>query len=128
MVRNILVPLDGSVAAEHALPWALSLAARANAGIRLAHVHVVPTPTLAGTEFFGDLSFDATLRQQEKVYIEEVAGKLRSAGAKDVSSEVLEGPIVDSLSDYSSKAGVDLALMTTHGRGRFRTVLAGECG
>src|SRR5262245_48977892 len=39
MVRSIMVPLDGSTFSEHALPLALSVARRANAGVCLMHVH-----------------------------------------------------------------------------------------
>ena len=39
MQRAILVPLDGSAFGEQALPVALSIAQRAGARVRLAHVH-----------------------------------------------------------------------------------------
>jgi nucleotide-binding universal stress UspA family protein len=37
--RNVLVPLDGTPAAEHALPYALAVARRAGAELTLAHVY-----------------------------------------------------------------------------------------
>ena len=39
MFRSLLVPLDGSAAAEHALPMALSLARRFEATLKIVHVH-----------------------------------------------------------------------------------------
>jgi hypothetical protein len=36
MYRSIMVPLDGSVFSEHALPLALSIARRAGAALQLA--------------------------------------------------------------------------------------------
>ena len=39
MFQSILVPLDGSVLGEHALPWAVTIARKANAMLRLCHVH-----------------------------------------------------------------------------------------
>jgi nucleotide-binding universal stress UspA family protein len=41
MYRSIMVPLDGSRAAEHALPLAISIARRAGATLQLAHIHDV---------------------------------------------------------------------------------------
>ena len=41
MFRTILVPLDGSPFAEHALPWALHLAGRAGASLELVRGHVL---------------------------------------------------------------------------------------
>src|SRR5687767_948680 len=38
MIRTVLVPLDGSPLAEHALPLALGVARRAGAAVCLAHV------------------------------------------------------------------------------------------
>jgi len=40
MYRSILVPLDGSAAAEHALPMTLSLTRRFAAALTIIHVHV----------------------------------------------------------------------------------------
>ena len=42
MYRSILVPLDGSVFAEHALPVALAIARRSAATLQIARVHVAP--------------------------------------------------------------------------------------
>ena len=39
MFQSLLVPLDGSALGEHALPWAVSIARRTNATLRLCHVH-----------------------------------------------------------------------------------------
>ena len=39
-LREVLVPLDGSVVAEHALPWAIEIAAKAGARLRLLHIHL----------------------------------------------------------------------------------------
>src|SRR5262245_1186214 len=37
--RSILVPLDGSAFAEHALPYAMAIAPRLGASIEIFHVH-----------------------------------------------------------------------------------------
>ena len=41
MYQTILVPLDGSLFGEHALPIACELARRAGATLRLVHVHAL---------------------------------------------------------------------------------------
>ena len=40
--RSILLPLDGSPFAEHAVPWAAAIARKARARLRLALVHQSP--------------------------------------------------------------------------------------
>ena len=42
MYRTILVPLDGSVFGEHALPLALGIARRSSATVQLVHVCTPP--------------------------------------------------------------------------------------
>ena len=39
MFRNVLVPVDGSPLAEHAIPWAIAVAGHTG-GLHLVHVHV----------------------------------------------------------------------------------------
>jgi nucleotide-binding universal stress UspA family protein len=43
-IRSIVVPLDGSAFAEQALPWALAIAGKARAKLRLVLVHQSPSP------------------------------------------------------------------------------------
>lgn len=38
LLRDVLVPLDGSTIAEHALPWAIEFAVKTGARLRLLHV------------------------------------------------------------------------------------------
>jgi nucleotide-binding universal stress UspA family protein len=54
-----------------------------------------------------------------KEYLENVAKRLAGAANVAVSPVVLEGGIVDALTAQVTNAGVDLVVMTTHGRGPF---------
>ena len=61
-LRSLLVPLDGSLDAEHALPHALAIARRSGATLRLVHVespwnHFDPWRTLpSGQEYLRDVT------------------------------------------------------------------------
>src|SRR5262249_43550564 len=61
MVQKILVPVDGSTFAEHALPLALSVARRANATVHIAYVHAPVLPCYDG-EVVADVDIDAYRR------------------------------------------------------------------
>jgi nucleotide-binding universal stress UspA family protein len=113
MYRSILVPLDGSVFAEHALPLALGIARRSGAKLVIARVHVAPFSPI---EDLGGL-VDRAARDEEQAYLKQVVKRLTDPTAAPVGSALLEIPVADSLCEYAKSAGADLMVMTTHGRG-----------
>ena len=114
MYRSILVPLDGSPAGEHALPLAVSIARRAPAAIHLVHVHVAAGSLGVDVAPRRD---DTEQRARELAYLDELAQNVSGAGAVAVSTTVLDAPIAHALHSYAMAHGVDLMVMTTHGRG-----------
>ena len=83
MIRSILVPLDGSPFAEHALPVALGIARRSRARIHLVQVHV-PQICSEGTHVF-EGTLDARIRGSEQAYLEHVAHRAEKLAAVPVS-------------------------------------------
>ncbi|HZD11129.1 MAG TPA: universal stress protein [Candidatus Binatia bacterium] len=111
MLREIVVPLDGSTLAECVLPHALAIAQAFEGRLTLLHV-------LESTPTSGRLSpLDWQLRKMEaRSYLAEVAGRLQSCGFR-VTQEVLEGPAAASIADFAHKHQADLIVLSTHGRG-----------
>jgi nucleotide-binding universal stress UspA family protein len=117
MIRNILVPLDGSAFGEQALTRAITVARRHGATIHLVHVHGLPVLPLSA-EGMGAFDPDWPERQRadEAAYLEQVAAdRVRHHG--EVVVRLLEAPIADALSQYIAAESIDLVVMTTHGRG-----------
>jgi nucleotide-binding universal stress UspA family protein len=120
MYRSILVPLDGSTFAEHALPIARGIAHRADATLHLVSVHV---PVAIG--YTDDLAIlndklEAQRREQERAYLDEVIKRLAMDPEIPVTSTLVEGwvgRVAEVLRDYMMAKGIDLVVMTTHGRG-----------
>lgn len=120
MYGKILVPLDGSSFSEHALPLAVGIALRTGAALELVTVadpshYRAPdgAPGLVGDEA------REKARQEAERYLEEVRGRIR-AGAPGVATEVhalAAGNVVNSIARRIHQNGVDLTVMTTHGRG-----------
>jgi nucleotide-binding universal stress UspA family protein len=108
MFRNILVPLDGSPASEHALPMAVSLARRAGATLRLVYVRM---PTVA--------QFGVMPAPKEQDYLDMVAWRIRQTTHLSVYAAVLEGPIAETIAEHARSVEANLIVMTTHGRGPF---------
>lgn len=119
MYQSILVPLDGSPAAEHALPLALTIARRDNAELHLVRVHVTTLPLMVGGELASDNAVDAALVESEKSYLESLTARLGKSSGITVRSAILDGAVADTLQEYASTIKADLTVMTTHGRGAF---------
>ena len=116
MYRSILVPLDGSDAAEHALPMALSLARRCGAALQIVQVHVPTWSNSGRMELYYEL-IDREMREQEQAYLDSIVTRLTAAADISLNSELLEGIVVAStINRHAAAAGVDLIVMTTQGR------------
>jgi nucleotide-binding universal stress UspA family protein len=116
--QNILVPLDGSAAAEHAIPWALSVARQDDAAIRLVRVHLSPSSVMmVGSEPVSDFSVDGAVRDQEAAYLREKLTQLKAVCRCEVTGELLDGPVTAALLECVKARPTDLVVMTTHGRG-----------
>jgi nucleotide-binding universal stress UspA family protein len=118
MYRSILVPLDGSNVGELALPLALSIARRARAGLQVVHVHSRLEAIYAPDGVFYDEGLDAKLKQSEQAYLDGVVKRLEDVSPVRVSPVLLEGQeIAAVIGGAAADGGVDLVVMTTHGRG-----------
>jgi nucleotide-binding universal stress UspA family protein len=120
MYRNILVPLDGSEFGEQALPLALTVARRTGATLHLIHVHTPQvTAYLEGGGFLGD-DLDDRLKAEEEDYLNKTVRRLADvAPGLPVTTRLLDGDVTNELTHHAAAAGMDLVVMTTHGRGAF---------
>ena len=116
MYRSILVPLDGSAAAEHALPMALGLARRFEAALKIVHVHA-PVWGANGEGGIYDALVDRELREEMQAYLDGVIQRLSEATKVALSSALLDGLVAGAINRHAMESGVDLIVMTTQGRG-----------
>jgi len=142
--RSILVPLDGSQFGEHALPYALGLARRAQAKLELAHARDPVS--------LWDVPAGSTPEEEDRVatgrahaYLADVARRVKAASpsvavrttllhgdAADalhkypdvdrpdtvfLTTTLLDGSVADALCEYTTETKPDLVVLTTHGRG-----------
>jgi len=117
MYESILIPLDGSMFGEHALPSAASIARRAGARLTLAYVHEPAAALYGEGAVILSNEVDEHARQQKQAYLERVLARFGNAAPKQVASLLLEGVVVEALRDQIAQAKADLVVMTTHGRG-----------
>jgi len=115
--QSVLVPVDGSNFAEHALPYALGIARRTGATLHLALVHVpadVVGPTYPLTEAIQ--AHHEEQRDHETSYVEQLVERLSPSGV-EIRPALLRGRVAPALTSYVEEEGIDLVVMTTHGRG-----------
>jgi len=127
MYEHLLVALDGSDAAERVLPHAEALAAAFGSTLTLLRATVAAETLLAqsatgGGANVGDVgtAIDPTPiieadRDAAAEYLASIEPRLRQHNI-NVNSEHPEGPAEDVIVERARSLGVDMILMTTHGR------------
>ena len=124
---TIMVPLDGTVAAEAALPLASKLARALGSRLRL--LMVVPTlGTVAGDHQPQAAILPGTTRmvlelqeEQATTYLEDLAAYLQAAGVPSVA-EVRRGAPVAELAADAAEHGDGLVVAATHGRAGLQAI------
>ncbi len=122
MVRHVLVPLDGSVLAESALPAAAATAAAFKASITLFHVLEEWAPeTVHGHPHL-------TAGDQAQAYLTEVAKRplLRNLTVECHVHRARTEDVADSIMAHADELGADLVVLSTHGRGGLKDFLFGS--
>lgn len=111
MYRTIVVPVDGSVLAEHALPVAAALARRDDATVHVVLVHErVPIVEQL------DPSARERVRDEEARYVSRVVEEMQARDGVRATSALLNGDVGDAICAAVRDARADLVTMTTHGR------------
>lgn len=125
MYERIAVPLDGTPFGDYALRFAVEIAKRSGAALRLVHVHV---PRHVEHGLFGVATFrhrvmaaadpvaDLRLFEAEQKAIGERATEVAQASGLEVSSHIIGGRIGDAVEREAEAWDADLIVMATHAR------------
>jgi nucleotide-binding universal stress UspA family protein len=116
MFRQILVPVDSSPFAEQALPHAITLAKAARARVHLVMVHEMQ-PLGERIVTLGSDLVEAHSREVEEDYLAMLAQRLAGNLGEEPEVRLLSGAVAAALTRYASRKGIDLIVMSTHGRG-----------
>jgi nucleotide-binding universal stress UspA family protein len=123
---HILVPLDGSEAAEAVLPHVFGLAKLAGATVTL--LWVVPpiedVIAIDGERFYVD---DQLVARKERAlrYLDAIR-KQQGGEAQAISIAVETGPPAATILEYADRESVDVIVMATHGRSGVQRWLLGS--
>ena len=124
MYSTILIPLDGSPLGERALRVALALARRSQARVELVHVRA-PGASSANAPMY-DTRLDEELEQGIRDRISALAERLVRDERVTATAVFLRGDVARALDEHAAARGVDLIVMTSHGRGGFSRAWLGS--
>ena len=113
MFDHILVPLDGSPLAECVLPHVVAVARAFGSRVTLLQV-LERTQTPSPTRFIDPLGWYIT-EAESRAYLDGWTARLQEAGLR-VESRLLEGQAPERIIEFSHDAGVDLIILSSHGR------------
>ena len=119
---KILVPLDGSLFAEAALPKAVELI-RNNDEATLVLLRAAEAATLPGVD---PTDAQVTVVREAEEYLETVATRLREDGVPRVRTSVWYGAAAPSIIEAARMTNPDLIMMRTHGRSGVGRLFAGS--
>jgi nucleotide-binding universal stress UspA family protein len=127
-IRRVVVPLDGSGFAEHALHATYDLVTREDIAVRLVRV---PEIAAYPATMYGAASYEAVdaymdaMRTESQTYLEEVAARLKDREG-EVSWELRDGAASAAILAAAKEFDADLIAMASHGRTGFRRILMGS--
>jgi nucleotide-binding universal stress UspA family protein len=121
MSANVLVPLDGSLLAERALPVAASLVKQRHGRLELALVHEP-----IAFDGFVDAPWNAMTESMQDRYVVDKATELSQACDSAVTHTLLHGDIAKALCKRAREMRADVIVMSTHGRTGLARAFAGS--
>ncbi|HEV8643764.1 MAG TPA: universal stress protein [Methylomirabilota bacterium] len=107
-----LVPLDGSRLAEAAIPMAVDLL-KDHPTATLVLVRAAEASRLPGVD---PTKEQIRVVREAETYLASVAAGLVGSGVKNVRTSVWYGPAAPAIVEAAQFGGVDLIVMSTHGR------------
>lgn len=134
MYQRILVPLDGSLLAEEALPHAIAIA-RAQAGevllFRVAVSSLISDAMVSLEQGNPELrayavEVEEPVYESAQHYLEGVRRSLERQGIRAQIVVKHDADPATAILDYAREAGVDLIVMSTHGRSGLRRLIYGS--
>ncbi len=137
MYSQVLVPLDGSEVSERALPHAQSLANAFGAKVHLLQVISLSheyeaylgggeeSPTVSEYSLYMADQITATAQTRAEEYLKATAARLKENGIH-VQTSVRQGSTLDNIANFVEENGIDLIVMSTHGRSGLQRFFIGS--
>jgi nucleotide-binding universal stress UspA family protein len=127
MFKHILVPVDGSASAQHAVDKAAGLARAFGSTVTVLYV-IDPYPyTGLGSDFaYGQAEYLAAAQAEAQEAIQAARRVLDAAGVRAQTAVIEAHSVWRGILDAASERGVDLIVMGSHGRRGLEKLVLGS--
>ncbi len=132
MIQRILVALDGSAHAQHALNYAITIAAKFDAQVQLLSVfHPLtfpysPYPPTSATTQLMQRALDAQRQHQQEILSQALADARQQHSQIKLSKSLKEGRPADVIVQTAIDNQVDLIVMGSRGLGGVKQLFLGS--
>ena len=121
MFRTVVVPLDGSPLAEHAIATATMLAERAGAEVVLVRAHQLMLHDL------GDqVALERAMREEAEDYLDRTARGIHGEIGLTPRTAIVDGPPAHAICEFVRNLKDALLVMSSHGRTGFSRAWMGS--
>jgi nucleotide-binding universal stress UspA family protein len=124
-IKRILCPVDFSETSEHALRYAIDLASRLGADVRLLHTYQLPTYALPDGALLARPDFVNNLTTELQKQLDELVHRYAGHGVA-LEAKLTEGLAFQEIDRVAQEDGADLIVMGTHGRTGMKHLLLGS--
>lgn len=131
-IKKILVPIDGSEYSTKAMQHAIMQAKLSGAEIIAVHVlgQLPPGSTAAMKAYYGNVkmasAFLKTAKEEAGKWLSKVERMAKQEGVAVTTEVLYDGSVVRSIVDFASKKNIDLIIMATRGRTKFKKLILGS--
>ena len=131
MIKKILIPIDGSQSADHALDVGLDLAGKYSAEVMVITVFDSPRPSLlAKGMLYAPASTEKYLEElsnfNDRILSEALKKAIKFKPKIRVSKKLVEGRPADKIVEIAKKEAVDLIVIGSRGLGGMKEFFLGS--
>ena len=129
MLKNIIVPLDGSELAESILPEVAELAKALNLELTLFRAYHISYENYGAEDNYAVFNSDewiAAARAEAVGYLDKIAARVRSLGVAKVTCLTKEGLPADEIISVGRKTQEAMIAMGSHGRSGLKRAVLGS--
>jgi nucleotide-binding universal stress UspA family protein len=124
-VRSILAPVDFGAGSDHALEYALDLAAALGATVHVLHVYQIPVYGFPDGAFLAGPEIATRLSEAAQKGLDMLVTRVAARGVK-VQGHLRQGNPADEITEAAKTLNVDMIVLGTHGRRGIAHALMGS--